>query len=347
MQANEVIKMEKVMDELEKVEKVKVELEKVEKVEKVELVKVKVEKVEKVEKEKVKVEKVKVEKVKVEKVKKEKVKKEKILRKTYTVTFGDVAENHARNQQIGKIAAKGHSVAQLMDLKERVERMYGVKCEFVNLGEKWEGDGEVKEAGVLVMRKLANAILGVENLSAVMAENDAFAHDTKAKMRGKVVEKRARHNVCFDDKSQVANYEAGEGTIIAWEDVPMTATVRMKICELLGEEEPLKGEANYYYDLDLCGIGYHGDGERKKVVAMRMGEAMSIHFQWFQRSKAVGENVKIVLEDGDMYVMSEKAVGFDWLKKKEGTLRHAAGCDKFTVIKEEKKKIVAKEEEKE
>jgi hypothetical protein len=44
-------------------------------------------------------------------------------------------------------------------------------------------------------------------------------------MRGKVVNKHARHNVCFDDKSQEANYEAGEGTIIAWEDVPMTARV--------------------------------------------------------------------------------------------------------------------------
>ena len=264
-----------------------------------------------------------------------KAKAPKEMRKTYTVTFGDVAENHARNQQIGEIAANGYSVAKLMTLKERVEREFGVECEWVNLSEKWVGEGDVQEAGVLVMRKMANAILRVENLKLVMDENDAFKHDTKAKMRGRVVEKRARHNVCFDDKAQVANYEMGEGTIIAWEDVPMTDAVRLKMCELLEEEVPLKGEANYYYDLDVCGIGYHGDGERKKVVAMRMGEAMSIYFQWFQRSKAVGENVEIVLKDGDMYVMSEKAVGFDWLKKKMGTLRHAAGCKKFTEIKAE------------
>jgi hypothetical protein len=43
--------------------------------------------------------------------------------------------------------------------------------------------------------------------------------------------------------------------------------------------------------------------------------------------------MKLVLGDGDMYVMSEKAVGFDWLKKKIPTLRHATGCDKFTVLK--------------
>ena len=77
----------------------------------------------------------------------------------------------------------------------------------MNLNDKWIGDGVVQEAGVLVMRGLANKILGMENMKAVMDENDAFAHDKKALMRGKVVNKHARHNVCFDDKAQVANYE--------------------------------------------------------------------------------------------------------------------------------------------
>ena len=99
----------------------------------------------------------------------------------------------------------------------------------------------------------------------------------------------------------------------------------------------VNGEANYY-DISKCGIGFHGDGERKKVVAMRMGASMPLYYQWFQRSKPIGKRVKIDLYDGDMYVMSEKAVGFDWLKKIIPTLRHATGCDKFTIIKEKKNK---------
>jgi hypothetical protein len=48
-----------------------------------------------------------------------------------------------------------------------------------------------------------------------------------------------------------------------------------------------------------------------------------------------------------MYVMSYKAVGFDWKKKSIMTLRHAAGSDKFLVIKEKvKKEKVKKEKEK-
>ena len=50
-----------------------------------------------------------------------------------------------------------------------------------------------------------------------------------------------------------------------------------------------------------------------------------------------------------MYIMSEKAVGFDWFKKITPTLRHSTGCPKFTgingvvVVKKSKNEI---EEEK-
>ena len=105
------------------------------------------------------------------------------------------------------------------------------------------------------------------------------------------------------------------------------------------EEEPLKGEANYYYDISLCGIGFHGDGERRKVFAVRMGETMPLYFKWFQNSQPIGEPIELVLNDGDMYIMSEKAVGFDWLKKKIATLRHSTGCAKFTGVKNQQEKI--------
>ena len=38
------------------------------------------------------------------------------------------------------------------------------------------------------------------------------------------------------------------------------------------------------------------------------------------------------LEDGDVYMLSEKAVGTDWRKKIVPTLRHAVGGEKFTKI---------------
>jgi hypothetical protein len=38
------------------------------------------------------------------------------------------------------------------------------------------------------------------------------------------------------------------------------------------------------------------------------------------------------LAHGDVYVMSEKAVGHDWRSKSQVTLRHSAGAAKFTSL---------------
>jgi hypothetical protein len=43
------------------------------------------------------------------------------------------------------------------------------------------------------------------------------------------------------------------------------------------------------------------------------------------------------LKPGDFYVMSEKAVGTDWMKKIIPTLRHATAMnEKFLIVKEKK-----------
>lgn len=80
-----------------------------------------------------------------------------------------------------------------------------------------------------------------------------------------------------------------------------------------------------YYDPKECGIGFHGDGERKKVVALRLGARMNLQYQWFVRSEPVGKRIEFFLDYGDLYAMREKASGNDWKKKIIPTLRHAAG----------------------
>ncbi|NBQ70943.1 MAG: hypothetical protein EBU46_19780, partial [Nitrosomonadaceae bacterium] len=85
-------------------------------------------------------------------------------------------------------------------------------------------------------------------------------------------------------------------------------------------------------DVAKCGIGYHGDTERREVVAARCGAPLPIYYQWFWHSQPVGPRVEVLLGGDDLYVMSEKAVGTDWKRSSQLTLRHSAGCDKFTVL---------------
>ena len=247
--------------------------------------------------------------------------------KVYTITFGDVAENHARMQKIGTLHKNGYSIEQMERVQAKLNEL-GIETEMVDLdiGAEFEGDDDEKvlefeAAKVLVIRRGAQFILG-EETHGLIAENDALTMDKKAFMKGKVVNKVARWNLCFAD-------EDGKGRIVAWKHIPKMARIRQVISEWT-EDVLLNGEANYYYDLAKCGIGYHGDAERKKVFAVRMGESMPLFFQWFQRSMPIGDPIKLDLNDGDMYMMSEKAVGFDWLKKVVPTLRHSTGCSKFT-----------------
>jgi len=81
-----------------------------------------------------------------------------------------------------------------------------------------------------------------------------------------------------------------------------------------------------------------GDGERLRVIGTRIGNSsLPIHFNWFHRHEPIGEQIIIPLNPGDIYIMSEKAVGNDWKKSSIYSLRHSTGADKYTIIKEKTK----------
>ena len=101
--------------------------------------------------------------------------------------------------------------------------------------------------------------------------------------------KHARFNLCFANEKQDAKYEDGLGTIIAYRDVPLLSKIRDTLPEFAGEKaKELACEGNYYYDVAKCGIGFHGDGERKRVVGLRLGASIPLHYQWFQNSTPLG-----------------------------------------------------------
>ena len=264
--------------------------------------------------------------------------------KVYTITYGDVSENHAKMQKIGTLHESGYSIEKLESIQQKLTG-YGLTTEMADLsGEISEQFPDVvfQAAKVLIIRRGAQFILGEETVGLI-AENDSLPMDKRALMRGKEVEKRARWNLCFADEDQEPNYQDGKGRIVAWRHISRMSRIRQVISEWT-EDVLLNGEANYYYDVSKCGIGFHGDGERRKVFAVRMGGSMPLYFKWFQNSAPVGNPIKVVLNDGDMYIMSEKAVGFDWLKKKTTTLRHSTGCAKFTGVNEDQKKAAKKAE---
>lgn len=265
-----------------------------------------------------------------------------------TITFGEIAENHAGMQKIGTERTSsdgaGFTFEELRQLGERLNQSGLCSCEFVVLNRPdvlasvAEPDVRAKclasAAGVLVLRGGINSVLGRTNgADMLLAEQSVLPVDTKAMMRGKVVNKQTRYNLCFSDFSQEPDYAQGRGRVINFTDVPITSELRDRLVGFLGPKaDALQGEGNYYYDVRKCGIGFHGDGERQIVVGCRLGAAFPLEYQWFYGGAAISSRVRLDLRHGDMYIMSAKAVGQDWKRRTIPTLRHAAGADKYLAI---------------
>ena len=254
--------------------------------------------------------------------------------RTWTITFSESVENHVGMQQIGKINEAGLSIEQLEKFQKVFEKK-GYDSEVYNLV-PFADKEDVSPAKVLIVRGGVKALLNKdEKFNEFMEEITETENvvDKKAWMRGQVKNKNARYNLCYADHSQEPNYEEKKGTIISFKDVPYLSQVRKNLGNLCGLKD-LFAELNYYYDNRKCGIGFHGDSERKIVVGLRFGSSMNLHYQWFHQGSPIGDRVVFNLHHGDLYFMSEKAAGTDWKKKKIPTLRHAAGASTYTKIKE-------------
>jgi hypothetical protein len=250
-----------------------------------------------------------------------------------TLTFGDCAENHVGMQKIGKICDTGFNFEDLTMFKEKMEGLE-CDCELIKLN---LDEIVAEDAYVLIVRDGVNKIL---KTGSGWNKNDLFEEqlnlnvDKHALMYGRVVNKHARWNLCFDFESQEPDYKNGKGRIISFNDVPITKYFYDQLPICFGDKaQNLKIEGNYYFNTEKCGIGFHGDAERKKVIGVRLGEnSQPLHFQWFKNLKPVGERIILNINDGDIYFMSEKTVGYDWKSSKNYTLRHATGANKFITI---------------
>lgn len=178
----------------------------------------------------------------------------------------------------------------------------------------------------------------------------------EVKKRGKRMNKRARTNLCFvADREQEPSVYEGKGTIV---DLKKLDYLYNGVEELkkqisnglikIGSKTKVEinvVEGNRYYNLKNTGIGFHGDTERVVVICISIGvDNYPMRWQWFKDNMPVGKSIDIKLNNGDVYIMSEKAVGADWKKSSKYTLRHAAGSEKYIGLKKWEDKREAYEE---
>jgi hypothetical protein len=244
---------------------------------------------------------------------------------TFTLTFGNRAENHKGMQIIGRKLDSGLSLEDLKEAQQYFENK-DARTIMVNLKDYLpeEVRDEAEDAHILIVKGGVEYLVDSDDL---YDEVEATPKDTKAFMYGRVVNKKARHNNCFSDFSQEPSYEEGKGTVINFTDVPLISRIREQLPTIIKKNEGVKMlqcEGNYYYDVEKTFIGFHGDSEREIVIAVRLGAKFNLYYQWYKDNQPVGELFKHTLCHGDIYFMSDKATGNDWKRKSIYTLRHAA-----------------------
>ena len=90
----------------------------------------------------------------------------------------------------------------------------------------------------------------------------------------------------------------------------------MLVTVLGPKAENLNAEGNHY-NHGKAGIGFHGDAERKTVICLSLGGSSTLRYQWRMpgSSEHSCDPVDLVVNHGDIYIMSEKATGYDWKKR--------------------------------
>lgn len=257
---------------------------------------------------------------------------------TISITFCDQGENHAGMQKIGHLSETGYSESDMLRMKQSFESIECAKVEYYRLDNLVTDCNEAPYASLLIVRDVISIFSKIYPHSSdhqtLFDESKALVWDQQAKMYGRVVNKHARYNLCIAelDEDQEPDYLLGKGRIYRWRNplISNLSQFHQNLIRFINDESIKVAEMNYYYDVTKCGIGYHGDSERKRVICLRLGETMPLKYRWYKNNKPTEFEKQFTINGGDLYIMSEKSVGFDFKKKSIPlTLRHAAGCEKF------------------
>ena len=256
--------------------------------------------------------------------------------KAICITLGEQSENHVGMVKYGNgLSEKGYTTKDLFKMKEKFEKL-GCQCEIINLDSLILKDNN-EDAKVLVIRNCVDTLLGKGESKNLVEDLIKLKWDTKYwdTRRQKVLNKRARYNLCFGKEDKSSDFTSKSGSVISYDNISKLKNIK-QILEEIAEEKNLECEGNYYYDAKKCGIGFHGDAERKKVIGISLSTddiVREINWIWYENYKRVSEKKRVQLFNGDCYIMNEKSTGFDWKRKSILTLRHAAGVPESKYLK--------------
>jgi len=253
----------------------------------------------------------------------------------YAITFGEVAIFHVGGTELGaKRRDEGYSVNELKNLKN----FFGDNAEYISLDNKLpENLRKGNEAGVLLIRYSNNSenTIPISNdfANKLYEEQLSIDYDDKYfdSRRQKILNKKARKNIVFGNLKIEHSEDYKQPSVKSFNDLYYLFKFKNLLPSFFGKKaEELNAEGNFY-NHSKSGIGFHGDAERKIVICLSLGKSAILRFQWRLpfSSEHTYDPIDININHGDIYIMSEKATGFDWKSRSKVRVVHASGHENY------------------
>ena len=254
----------------------------------------------------------------------------------YAITFGEVAILHIGGKEYGKGRLEnGFSTDELKNIAKN-----NLNTEYISISDKLPSKlRKDNEAGIIVFRSVSKKqnnkdkkfVLGLNKKEAgkLYFEQETVEYDQKYwdNRRKKTLNKRARYNIVFGKERIKHNDDYKQNSVSSFSDLKYLNKFRKRLHLILGmKSKKLNAEGNKYFH-DKSGIGYHGDAERKIVICLSLGKSTTLRYHWRlpHSSDHTLQPTDIKLNHGDVYVMSEKATGWDWKLRSKVRVVHGAG----------------------
>ena len=253
-----------------------------------------------------------------------------------SLTFAETGESGPSLPKYGRPhhAAEGLTLADLKQANKAFATA-GYESRFIDLREEAFGHLQGLAAADMPPSDLQPHVLVVKDGLAHLLRDSPFSRtyltsvllqerpdDKSIGNEGQVNTKRARWNIGIGDAAVAPSSAVEEAKgqvrskIMSMHEAPWDVfeVLRRNLGGLFdaGKWEDLVAEANIYYNVQLCGIGFHGDTERRVVICARLMSDSPMKFAWFKDNKPVGDVVSVKVDSGDLYFMEDFAVGSEW-----------------------------------
>jgi len=209
---------------------------------------------------------------------------------------------------------EGLTHEDLQQIKSKFEAA-GCSCRFVHLHMLLPEmvrivQGSRVDAHVLIIRGGVRALLGSpQNVTELLTEQLALPVETGTNLH------QVQHSADTDSFSKLE-------------------TLRSALPAFFPSKSLCFNVEGYrYFDPAKCGFNYQGSNQ---VISMVLGYSLKVDFNWYHQGFPEGKAFSTSLDHGDLFIMSRKAMGFDWEKPNVYNVQHAMGAQKFRTLPKKK-----------